>query len=242
MTAKKSAQATPPMSPKEQVRTALAFFERHGSKAYRDNMAPRYGIITDKAFGVSMSDIQKLAKALGRSHELAAALWETGWYDARMLTAYVDEPARVAPAQMHRWAKDFDNWAICDTLCFSLFDRTPHAWAMVDKWHDNRHEFIKRAAFALLASLALHDKSTGDEQYLKRLPLIERAATDERNFVKKGVNWALRSIGNRRSPKLKTAAMAMAERLANSPDATARWIGKDAVRQMTKRAARGEKS
>jgi 3-methyladenine DNA glycosylase AlkD len=232
----------PPASVKDQVSTALAFFERNASKKYRDDMAPRYGIVTDKAFGVSMADIQKLAKTLGRNHDLAEALWQTGWYEARMLTAYVAEPARVTPAQMDRWAKDFDNWGICDTLCFALFDRTPHAWAKVEKWSASRHEFVKRAAFALLASIALHDKTAGDEKFLESLSLIESAATDERNFVKKGVNWALRAIGNRRSPKLKAAAMTLAKRLAESSDPTARWIGKDAVRQMSKRAARGERS
>jgi 3-methyladenine DNA glycosylase AlkD len=139
--------------------------------------------------------MQKLAKSLGRSHELAAALWDTGCYEARMLTSFVDEPARVTPAQMERWVKDFDNWAICDTLCFHLFDRTPHAWAKVVEWSDSRREFVKRTAFALLACLAAHDRTTKDKAFLDSLPLIERAAADERNFVKKGVSWGLRMAG-----------------------------------------------
>ena len=157
-----------------------------------------------------------LAKRLGRNHELAAALWDTGWYEARMLTSFVDEPARVTPAQMDRWCRDFDNWAICDTVCFHLFDRTPHAWAKVAQWRDRRDEFVKRAAFALLWSLTVHDKRADDEPFAEGLPLIERAATDERNFVKKAVNMALRAIG-KRNPALNAAAVTVARRLADSP-------------------------
>jgi 3-methyladenine DNA glycosylase AlkD len=149
-----------------------------------------------------------------------------------MLTAFIAEPARVTPSQMDRWCRDFDNWAICDTLCFHLFDRTPHAFAKVEQWSDRRAEFEKRAAFALLASVAGHDKTAGDEPFLATLPLIERAATDQRNFVKKGVSWALRHIGGR-SRTLNVAAVELAQRLAASTDAGARWIGKDALREIT---------
>jgi 3-methyladenine DNA glycosylase AlkD len=151
-----------------------------------------------------------------------------------MLTAFVDEPERVTAAQMDRWTRDFDNWGLCDTLCFHLFDRTPHAFAMVKKWSDSEKEFVKRTAFALLASLALHRKELGDAPFLDGLALIERAATDERNFVKKGVSWALRGIGGRKSPALKTATLKTAKQLAASTDPTARWIGKDALRKLAK--------
>ena len=130
------------------VRDVLTFLERRGTKKNRDGMA-RYAITAPKAFGVSVATLQQLAKRLGRDHELALALWDTGWYEARMLAAFVDEPARVTSAQMDRWAKDFDNWAICDTHCFHLFDRTPHAWKKVRQWSRRREEFVKRAAFAL---------------------------------------------------------------------------------------------
>jgi len=180
-----------------------------------------------------MANIQVLAKRLGRNQELAAALWETGCYEARMLTAFVAEPARVTPAQMDRWCRDFDNWGICDTLCFKLFDRTPHAWDKVEQWNGQSEEFVKRAAFALLASLALHDKKAADGKFLQGLVKIERSAGDERNFVKKGVNWALRSIG-RRNSALQAAAAEVAGRLANSPQASARWVGKDALREFAK--------
>jgi 3-methyladenine DNA glycosylase AlkD len=150
-----------------------------------------------------------------------------------MLVAFVADPARVTPAQMDRWAKDFDNWAICDHVCFHLFDKTPHAWAKITQWSGRREEFVKRAAFALLASVALHDKKAPDEPFLAALPLIEREATDDRNFVKKGVSWALRGIGHRNA-RLHAAALGLAERLAASPDATARWVGRDAVRDLAR--------
>ncbi len=168
-----------------EVQAALDWLKRHSSKAHREGMA-RYAIPSEKAFGVSMTNIQLLAKRLGRSHELAAALWNTGWYEARMLASYVDEPACVTPSQMDRWCRDFDNWAICDTVCFALFDRTPHAWRKVEQWSRGRDEFVKRAAFALLWGLTVHDKGASDEPFAQGLLLIERAATDERNFVKKG--------------------------------------------------------
>ncbi len=214
----------------KQANAAVAELKRLGTKKTRDGMA-RYAIVSDNAFGVQVSEIRQLAKRLGRNHELAIALWDAGWYEARMLATFVDEPERVTPTQMDRWAKDFDNWAICDTACFHLFDRTPHAFKKVTQWSKRKDEFVKRAAFALLASLALHDKKSTDEPFAASLPLIEQAATDDRNFVKKGVSWALRGIGHR-NPALKTSAVDLAERLAKSPNSAARWIGKDALRDL----------
>jgi 3-methyladenine DNA glycosylase AlkD len=178
-----------------------------------------------------MANMKVLAKQLGRNHELAAALWETGWYEARMLTSFVDEPARVTPSQMDRWCRDFDNWGICDTVCFHLFDRTPHAWSKVAKWHDHKEEFVKRAAFALLWGLTVHDKNADDAKYVEGLRFIERAATDERHFVKKAVNMALRAVG-KRNAALNVAALTVARRLADSPDAAARWVGKNALTEL----------
>jgi len=218
------------------VKTALSWFERHGSKTFRDDMVARYGITTqDKTFGVPMARIQKLGKELGRSHELALALWATGVYEARILVSYVDEPARLTKAQMDAYARDFDNWAVVDTLCFKLFDQTPHAWAKVEQWVKRREEFVKRAGFALLACLALHSKGGDSAPYVRALALIENGAADERNFVKKGVSWALRAIGGRRDPALKSAAIEVAERLATSAEAAPRWIGKDALKALSKR-------
>jgi 3-methyladenine DNA glycosylase AlkD len=214
------------------VTGALAWLKARGRKANRDGMA-RYGIVAPQVFGVSVADIKTLGTTLGVRHDLAEPLWKTGWYEARMLVAFVADPARVTPAQMDRWARDFDNWAICDHLTFHLFDRSPHAWRKVEQWAAKDAEFVKRGAFALLAALALHDEDAGDRAFLDRLPLIEAAATDPRNFVKKGVNWALRSIGSR-SVVLHAAALSLAGRLASSPDAAARWVGKDAVRDLSR--------
>ena len=186
---------------------------------------------------MSVGDLQKLAKRLGRNHDLAAALWETGWYEARMLAAFVDDPAGVTPAQMDRWCRDFDNWAICDTVCFHLFDRTPHAWAKVAQWSGRPEEFVKRAAVALLWGRTVHDKSGGDEPFVEGLLRVERAAADERHLVKKAVNMALRAIG-KRNAALNAAAVATAMRLADSEDAAARWVGKDALRELTRAATK----
>ena len=180
-----------------------------------------------------MGTMQPYAKKLGKDHELALALWDTGWYEARMLAAFVDEPARVTAAQMDAWARDFDNWAVCDTLCFKLFDRTPHAWKKIDQWSRRRDEFVKRAAFALLASVALHDKKASDELFRKSFKIIERESIDSRNFVKKGVSWALRTIGHR-NVALNTEAKSLAERLAESTDPAARWIGRDVLKDITR--------
>jgi 3-methyladenine DNA glycosylase AlkD len=226
--AKKGAQ----LSLEAQVQAVLTSLKRVADKRVFEDMSKRYGIFTDKAFGVSMSNIQKVAKPLGRNHELAAALWETGWYEARMLTSFVDEPARVTAAQMDAWARDFDNWGIVDTLCFNLFDRTPHAWRKVTQWSNQQAEFVKRAAFALLWSLTVHDKVATDEPFLQGLVLVERAADDERHFVKKAVNMALRAIG-KRNAALNAAAVKVARRLSDSQNAAARWVGKDALRELT---------
>lgn len=220
------------MSADPRVAEALAWLERRGSARVRDQMRDQFGITAPRAFGVKVSEVQALGRRLGRDHALALALWATGWYEARLLTAFVDEPARVTVAQMDRWARDFDNWGICDTLCFALWDRTPHAWGRVTAWSRRREEFVKRAAFALLAGLALHDKTSPDARFLKALPLIRRAATDERNFVKKGVSWALRVMG-RRSAALNTAAVALSRELAAMESAPARFIGKESLRELT---------
>jgi len=218
------------------VPQVLARLRRTGTKRNRDGMA-RYAIVAPKAFGVSVGDLRTLGKELGTDHRLAQDLWKTGWYEARMLSAFVADPARTTAAQMERWTRDFDNWAVCDHLCFHLYDRTPHAWTKIDQWSGRREEFVKRAAFALLASVALHDTSMPDARFTRSLRLIEGAATDERNFVKKGVSWALRSVGDR-NPDLHEAALACARRLGESTDASARWVGKDAVRQLNRPAVR----
>jgi 3-methyladenine DNA glycosylase AlkD len=215
----------------DQVEAALAWLKKHSSRATRDGMA-RYAIPSDNAYGVAMKDIKSLGKQLGQRHDLAIALWDTGVYEARMLTSFVADPALLTSTQMDRWCKDFDNWAICDAMCFNLFDRSPHRWAKVKQWSKSRKEFERRTAFALLWSLSVHDKKAADEQFIDGLALIERAANDERNFVKKAVNMALRAVG-KRNQKLNSAAVSVARRLSDSDDQTARWVGRDALRELT---------
>jgi 3-methyladenine DNA glycosylase AlkD len=215
----------------EQVQFALAWLKSRSTRATLEGMA-RYAIPSDHAYGVAMKDIKALGKTLGRSQPLALALWATGVYEARMLASFVGDPEQLTAAQMDRWCKDFDNWAFCDAMSFNLFDRTPHAWAKVAQWSARRNEFEKRTAFALLWSLSVHDKRAGDELFVRGLALIEREACDERHFVKKATNMALRAIG-KRNRTLNAAAVAVARRLADSQDSTERWVGKDAIRELT---------
>lgn len=238
--ATKAAKSAKPAKPRAKssaavdVSEVLLELERCASKQYRADMKARYGIVTQAAvYGTPVAKLRLIAKRLGRDHALAAALWRSGNHDARMLATMVDDPEAVTVAQMDRWAKDFDNWALVDTACFNLFDRTPYAFEQIDKWATARHEFIKRAAFALLASAVLHGHGT-EAEHLRALALIEPAAADPRNFVKKGVSWALRAIGGKKSPRLRAAARALAQKLAASGDATERWIGKDALRAFAK--------
>jgi len=213
----------------DQVDAVITRLKKLSSRSTRDGMS-RYGLPSDNALGVPVGKMQTLAKEIGRNHELAEGLWKTGIYEARMVAAFLDEPTLVTTAQMDRWCRDFDNWGIVDTVCFKLFDQTPHAWKKVVQWSKRRDEFQKRAAFALLACLGVHDKEASNQQFLACLPLIEEAATDERNFVKKGVSWALRVIG-RRNVALNESCVELAERLAASSNATARSLGKEALRE-----------
>jgi 3-methyladenine DNA glycosylase AlkD len=216
------------------VDTVLRQLQQGATEQFRADMSDRYGIVTrDKTLGTPMAKIKAIAKTLGKDHAFAERLWRTGVYEARMLASMVAAAESVTVAQMDLWAKDFDNWATVDTLCFNLFDRTPHVFGQVAKWAKSKDEFVKRAAFALLACAALHKRGE-DADFLAALPLVERAASDERNFVKKGVSWALRAIGGKKSPKLRAAARELAQKLAASEDASARWVGKDALRAFAK--------
>ncbi|MBA3456415.1 MAG: DNA alkylation repair protein [Deltaproteobacteria bacterium] len=217
-------------SARELVEDVLAALKRAGTVKHRDGHA-RYGIVAPKAFGVKMGEIQKLAKSYGKNHELAGKLWASGWYEARMMAAYVEEAERVTPAQMDRWCAGFADWSVCDTVCFAVFDRTPHAFAKIEQWHTRPEELVKRAAFALLASVALHDKRDIDDELVRCLPFCATAASDQRNFVKKGVSWALRTVGVRNAA-LHAKVIALATRLAASVDSPPRWIGKDVLRDL----------
>ncbi|MGQ0764646.1 MAG: DNA alkylation repair protein [Gemmatimonadota bacterium] len=209
----------------------VAELRRRGSGKVRSGMA-RYGLPSDRAFGVSVGTMRQMARRIGSDHELAEGLWKTGWYEARMMAAFVDVPDQVTSSQMDRWARDWDSWGICDTACFALFARSPLAWNKVTQWAKRRDEFVKRGAFALLASLVAHDRLAGDDRFVGGLELIERAAGDDRNFVMKGVNWALRTVG-KRNIVLNRAAIEVARRLSERDEPSARWIGRDALRELT---------
>lgn len=215
----------------ERVREAMEWLKSHATKATLDGMA-RYGIPSNHALGVTMADMKVLGKRLGRNHELAAALWDTGCYEARMVASMVDDPVQVTPAQMDRWCKDFDNWAICDTVCFNLFNRSPHAWAKIKPWSSKPAEFEKRTAFALLWCVHVPRGAHHNDRFLEALTFIEREAGDDRNFVKKAVNMALRATG-RRNTVLHAAAVAVAKRLSGSSNKSARWVGSHALRELT---------
>lgn len=218
----------------DRVREVLTWLERRASKKNVAGMA-RYGIVAPKVFGISVAVLRAYAKPLGRDHALALALWKIGWYEARMLAAFVDDPARVTGTQIDRWAADFDNWAICDTVCFHLFDKTAHRWDRIAAWQRRPEEFVRRAGFALIASVGAHDKTSTDAQFRRCFPMIRRAAKDDRNYVKKGVSWALRVIGNR-SLALHDEAKGLATELKNSTSRSARWIGADALRDLSSAA------
>jgi 3-methyladenine DNA glycosylase AlkD len=221
---KSGAKAKPiePTDVKSQVKSLMAKLESSATPKIRDEMGPRYGVHTDKAFGIAVGTLHKVAKEVGKNHELALALWDTGWYEARMLASFIDEPEKVTPQQMDEWCKDFDNWGICDTACFKLFDQSPYAFAKISKSCKRKEEFVRRGGFALLACIALHNKDADEEQFAKCLPSIRTAADDERNFVKKGVSWALRSLGYVKSPSIRQGALALARELATSENSTAR--------------------
>jgi len=191
----------------------------------------RFGIPTDNARGVSTPQLKALARRIGRDHALAGRLWATGVFEARAVAAMIDEPDNVTRVQMERWARDLDSWAVCDACCCYLFRRTPFAWDKAVEWAGREPEFVKRAGFALMAYLAVHDKAAGDGAFAKLLPVIEREADDDRPFVRKAVNWALRQIG-KRNARLNVLAIATAECVRARGTRAARWIAADALREL----------
>ena len=197
----------------------------------------RYGIRGKEILGVRTPDLMGLAKRLGKDHSLALALWRTGVYEARHLAILVDDPDKVTEAQMERWAKAFDSWAVCDGACLHLFDRTRFAYGKVAEWSSRDEEFVKRASFALMAVLAVHDKDAPDSVFLGWLPMVLRESTDDRAYVKKAVNWALRQIG-KRNQHLNKAAIATAVKISRQDSRAARWIASDALRELRSDAVR----
>lgn len=214
-----------------------------GSERDRAGMA-RYGINVDDASGVSIYALREVAARIGTDHALALALWATGRHEARLLACFVDDPAAVTEVQLEAWAREFDSWDICDQATTSLFDQTPHAWRKAAEWAAREEEWVRRGGFALMAGLAVHDKVADDATFTRLLPLIEQGASDDRNFVKKAVSWALRNIG-KRNLALNAAAVACAERILAAANAraggvrggdagarAARWVATDALREL----------
>jgi 3-methyladenine DNA glycosylase AlkD len=207
------------------------------SKAKPDQLEgmAKYGMAVERRLGVSVPDMRKLAKEIGKDHKLALELWKTGIAEARMVAAMVDEPDKLTEEQMEDWVKDINSWDVCDQVCMNLFEKNPLAWKKIIDWSEREEEFIKRAAFSLIACLAWHDKKAGDEKFIELFPVIIRGATDERNFVKKAVNWALRNIG-KRNLDLNKAAVTTAKEIQRLDSKAARWVASDAIRELESEA------
>jgi 3-methyladenine DNA glycosylase AlkD len=210
----------------------LSWLQSLSDPAGLESMA-RFGDRPKKALGgISNPTLKTIAKAAGKSHTLAQELWATGIYEARLVAAMVDEPAKVTEAQMDAWVADFDSWAICDCCCSYLFDKTPYAYRKAHEWSNREEEYVKRAAFAQMAVLAVHDKKAPDEPFLEFLTIIKAKSDDNRNFVKKAVNWALRQIG-KRNAALNRAAIQTAREIHAQGSSSAKWIASDALRELT---------
>jgi 3-methyladenine DNA glycosylase AlkD len=214
--------------------TATEILHRLQSLSNPANVAgmARYGIHAKKVYGISLPELKRLARHVGKDHHLAQALWSSGAHEARLLACFVENPAEVTRRQMDLWASDFDNWAVCDGCCLHLFARVPFAREKATGWSVRRREFVKRAGFSMMAVLAVHDKAASDSLFLKWLGFIQHAAKDERNFVKKAVNWALRQIG-KRNVRLNWAAIRTSEAIQKLDSPSARWIAADALRELT---------
>jgi 3-methyladenine DNA glycosylase AlkD len=195
----------------------------------------KFGIAIEGRLGVSVPDMRKLAKEIGKDHKLALELWKTGIAEARMVAAMVDEPDKLTEEQMEDWVKDINSWDVCDQVCMNLFEKNQLAWKKIIDWSARKEEFVKRTAFSLIACLAWHDKKTNDEKFIELLPVIIRGATDERNFVKKAVNWALRNIG-KRNLNLNEAAINTAKEIQRIDSKAARWVAFDTLRELQSEA------
>lgn len=201
------------------------------------NGMARYGIVVDRRLGVSIPELRKIAKELGKDHKLALNLWKTNIPDAQILAGMIDDPDKVTEKQMENWVKDINSWDVCDQVCSNLFEKTPLAWKKIHEWSKRYEEFIKRAVYALIACLAWHDKEADNMKFVKLLPVIEFGATDERNYVKKAVNWALRNIG-KRNRKLNKAAINTANKIGHKNSKAAKWVASDAIRELTSDAVK----
>jgi len=194
-----------------------------------------FGMSVEKRLGVSVPAMRQIAKEIGHDHELALSLWETGIAEARMVASMIDAASQVTREQAEQWVRAFDSWDVCDQVCMNLFEKTPWAWQMAAEWAERDEEYVRRAGFVLMARLALRGNQATDEQYLQLFPLLKNAADDERNFVKKAVNWALRSIG-KRNQRLNLAARQLARELQQLHSKSAQWVGADAMRELESEA------
>lgn len=192
----------------------------------------RFGITSKKVFGVGATPLRTLARQVGKNHTLAGQLWKSGYLEARVLASMIDEPGKVTPAQMDRWVKDFDNWAVCDTCCGVLFDKTPFAVRKAFQWSKDKREYVRRAGYVMMAELAVHDKAAADEIFIRFFPALLRGCTDNRTYVKKAVNWAVRQIG-KRNHFLNRKAISLARTIRAIDTPPARWIAADALRELT---------
>jgi 3-methyladenine DNA glycosylase AlkD len=207
--------------------------DRLQSKAQPEQLKgmAKYGMAVEQRLGVAVPDMRKLAKEIGKDHKLALDLWRTGIAEAKIVAGMVGDPAKLTEEQMEDWVKDIDSWDVCDQVCMNLFEKNRLAWKKIVDWSEREEEFVKRTAFSMIACLAWHDKEASDEKFIELLPVIIRGATDERNFVKKAVNWALRNIG-KRNLNLNRAAINTAKEIQRLDSKAARWIAADALREL----------
>jgi 3-methyladenine DNA glycosylase AlkD len=212
----------------------LQKLKTHGSRENIEGMA-RFGITTERRLGVSVPEMRRIARECGKDHPLSIRLWNSGVPEARIVASMIADPAEMTAAEMDWWVSGFDSWDVCDQVCMNLFERTPFAGKKIRQWSRREEEFVRRAAYALIACLAWHDKDAPDVVFTGFLPIIKRGATDERNFVKKSVNWALRNVG-KRNPRLNRAAVSTAKEISRLDSKSARWIGADAIRELTSAA------
>lgn len=213
----------------------IAALQQHADPRAVEGMA-RFGIRSAHILGISIPVLRKMAKELGKDHALAGELWASGLHEARILASMVDDARLVTEEQMEAWVADFDSWDVCDQVCGNLFDKTSYAYQKAVEWCHREQEFVRRAGFVLMAELAVHDKQAASEAFLPFFPLIKNYATDERNFVKKAVNWALRQIG-KRNAHLRVAAIEWAEEIGIMDSRSARWIARDALKELRARTA-----
>lgn len=218
------------MNPKEHARQIVSVLRKKGRRKNIEGMA-RFGISTHNTLGVTVTDLRKIAKPFGKDHALAIELWNTGIHEARILATIVDDPDMVGEKQMESWIKNFDSWDVCDQACMNLFSRTRLAWEKAIEWSSRKEEFEKRAGFAMMAVLAVHDSRTGNEKFMNLLPIIAKNSNDERNYVKKAVNWALRQIG-KRNAMLNREAIRTAGEIMEIDSPAAKWIASDAIREL----------